>query len=302
MVVWQDNRNSGSSGVDIYRYNLDTKQEFAVCTHSGDQLNPAISGKYVVWQDNRNGSSNIDIYGKDIDTDTEFVICNASGNQINPAISGDIVVWEDYRSGSSVPHIYGYRISTQTEFAICTQTSYQKSPAIDGNFVVWQDFRSDSSGDIYGAYIPPPAEPSTITVLGPNGSEQFLAGSQCAITWQSSGSKIDFVKLEYSTDNGQTFSTIDANVANKDSYVSTLSYTWKPLPVVDSNKCIVRISDKAATPAASDISDNVFTIFQCDAALTADLNGDCKVDFRDFALFNSQWLDCGNPHDPDWCS
>ena len=38
-------------------------------------------------------------------------------------------------------------------------------------------------------------------------------------------------------------------------------------------------------------------IYECSAVLTGDLNGDCRVDFKDFAIFASQWLQCGDPFD-----
>jgi TolB protein len=286
MVVWQDARNGG---MDIYRKNISTGQEFEVCVSSSFKQNAAISGNIVVWQDNRWGGW--DIYGKDIFTGEELEICKFSGDQINPAISGDIVVWEDYRSGN--PDIYGYRISTQTVFPICTLTSNQKNPAIDGNFVVWDDSRNGEA-DIYGAYIPEPAVPSSITVLDPNGGEMLLSGSQYTIRWQSSGFGSSNVKLEYSTSNGAGYLTIDANLPNSGSYL------WQPLPEADSNQCLIKISDQNGT-IASDTSNYCFTIFECDASLTADLSGDCEVDFTDFALFGDQWLACGNPHDPNWC-
>ncbi|UCG59161.1 MAG: thrombospondin type 3 repeat-containing protein [Phycisphaerales bacterium] len=37
----------------------------------------------------------------------------------------------------------------------------------------------------------------------------------------------------------------------------------------------------------------------CSGALLADLNGDCCVDWRDFAIFVSEWLQCAEPTDPD---
>ena len=87
---------------------------------------------------------------------------------------------------------------------------------------------------------------------------------------------------------------IDANVAN------TGTFDWNPLPIVDSNQCLVRISDKDE-PGTSDTSDNTFTIFECDPNLTADMTGDCFVDMEDFAELSAQWLNCGNPYDPNWC-
>ncbi|MCJ7776740.1 MAG: hypothetical protein MUP16_00250 [Sedimentisphaerales bacterium] len=287
VIVWRDMRNGDA---DIYGKNLGTGDDIIIRIADSWQQFPAISGNIVVWQDDRNGDN--DIYGKDISTGEELEICKFSGDQTNPAVSGDVVVWEDNRTGH--PHIYGYRISTHTVFPICTLVGNQKNPSIDGNFVVWEDYRIDGSGDIYGAYIPTPVAPSTITVLDPNGGEMLLSGSQYTIRWESSGLGSSNVKLEYSTDNGAGYLPIDANLPNSGSYF------WQPLPVVDSNQCLIKISDKDGT-IASDTSNHVFTIFECDESLTADLSGDCKVDFTDFALFSGQWLTCGNPHDPNWC-
>ncbi len=288
MVVWQDARNGN---MDIYGKNLDMLEEFVVCTDANTQQSPAISGNIVVWQDYRHGETNADIYGKNLSSGEEFIICSAADQQIAPAIGGDIVVWEDRRSGTG--DIYGYRISSRMAFPICTNSYDQKNPAIDGNFVVWEDYRN-ANADIYGAYIPEPVAPSTITVLNPNGGEMLLAGSQYTIRWESSGLGSSNVKLEYSTDNGAGYLLIDAN------FPSSGSYFWQPLPAVDSNQCLIKISDKDGE-IASDTSNHVFTIFECDKSLTADLSGDCKVNLTDFALFSGQWLTCGNPHDPNWC-
>ncbi|MFA6185961.1 MAG: hypothetical protein WC770_01950 [Phycisphaerae bacterium] len=293
MVVWQE--IISGTDKDVYRYLLPSGPRTSVCSLVGSiQEKPAISGNYVVWQDNRNGDS--DIYGRDI-YGQEFEICKYAGReQINPAISDDIVVWEDYRNGLNNADIYGYRISTKEVFAICRSSGHQKNPAIDCNFVVWEDYRNGNA-DIYGAYIPEPAPLPVITVLDPNGGESLPAGSKHWIRWKNSGS-ISRVKIEDSNDNGLTFSVIDANVANNDNGESV--YLWTIPADVNSEQCRIRISDKSA-PDINDTSNNVFTIFQCDQSLTADLSGDCKVDFTDFALFSGQWLTCGNPHDQNWC-
>ncbi|MHC4344993.1 MAG: hypothetical protein ACYSUP_09945 [Planctomycetota bacterium] len=39
--------------------------------------------------------------------------------------------------------------------------------------------------------------------------------------------------------------------------------------------------------------------YECTAALTADLTGDCYVSMRDLAIFCQQWIQCGSPFDPN---
>jgi len=280
IIVWRDLRNGDA---DIYGKNLGTNEDIIIRIADSWQQSPAVSGNVIVWHDDRNGDK--DIYGKNLLTGDEIEICKYNGEQINPAISGDVVVWEDQRSG--IGDIYAYRISTQEIFPICTNAFDQKNPAISGNLVVWEDYRNGSA-DIYGAYIPEPVEPSFISVSDPNGGEMLVAGGKHRIKWKSDGASSATVKLEYSSDSGASYSVIDANAANNGEYL------WQPLPSFDSTQCLVRISDSTG---ASDISNDVFTIYECDDSLTGDLNSDCKVDYLDFAEFTNQWLACGNPHD-----
>ena len=127
-------------------------------------------------------------------------------------------------------------------------------------------------------------------VLSPNGGENISAASSCDINFKTmEGAALDTVTIEYSIDNGQNFQTIDT-VPN------TGIYTWNPLGVIDSNQCLIRISDPFNT-AVSDTSDETFTIFQCTKQLTGDLNGDCYVNLLDIAIIMDDWLECGNPFD-----
>lgn len=62
-----------------------------------DQMNPAVSGGIVVYQDNRHG--HWDIYARNLFTGMEQRLTTHKSDQINPAISGDWVVWQDDRQG-----------------------------------------------------------------------------------------------------------------------------------------------------------------------------------------------------------
>ena len=127
-------------------------------------------------------------------------------------------------------------------------------------------------------------------VMSPNGGENLVAENTYSITWKTlEGAQIAYVRIEYSSDAGQNWQnvTISENIG---------SCRWQ-VPPVDSNQCLVRISDPD-NPDASDTSDNLFTIFRCQTELAGDLNNDCYVDFLDFGLFIQDWLKCGNPFDP----
>ena len=127
-------------------------------------------------------------------------------------------------------------------------------------------------------------------VLSPNGGEKLAATNTYNIAWKTlEGAEIPYVGIEYSADNGRNWEDI-AICEN------TGSYEWE-VPVVDSNQCLVRISD-IDNPGICDISDKVFTIFQCRRELAGDLNGDCYVDWLDLVIMAGDWLKCANPFDP----
>jgi endonuclease/exonuclease/phosphatase family metal-dependent hydrolase len=91
----------------------------------------------------------------------------------------------------------------------------------------------------------------TLQLSAPNGGESWTAGSSQAITW--SASNISNVKLEYSLDNGSTWSLITSSTS-----ASTGSYTWT-VPSTTSTQARVRVSD-ASNASLNDISDATFSI------------------------------------------
>jgi hypothetical protein len=89
-----------------------------------------------------------------------------------------------------------------------------------------------------------------LTVVSPNGGESLYTNSTQTIAWTSTGS-IGIVKIELSTDNGTSWSTIVSSTTNDG------SYNWS-VPNFDSNACLIRISDTESS--VSDISDGAFSI------------------------------------------
>lgn len=114
-VVWED-RRSGAS--DIYAQRVSelgvpmwATNGVAVCTASGDQSSPVMSGSIdaiVAWEDRRSGTS--DIYGQMLTIDgveegypNGFPICTAGGDQTSITVAGGpsgscLVAWSDNRA------------------------------------------------------------------------------------------------------------------------------------------------------------------------------------------------------------
>lgn len=90
-----------------------------------------------------------------------------------------------------------------------------------------------------------------ITLLTPNGGENWLVGGDYAIAWASSGGVAN-VNLLYSIDNGNIFSAIDGPISN------TGAYTWL-VPNTPTTEAIIKVVD-AADPLKYDTSNSKFTI------------------------------------------
>ncbi len=93
-LVWQE---STGPAPGIYGQRSGGSR-FAIATGGVDQINPAVSGQMVVWQERRS-TANYDIYGYDISRQREFEICVADGDQTEPRVSGNRIVWMHSRAG-----------------------------------------------------------------------------------------------------------------------------------------------------------------------------------------------------------
>jgi len=89
-----------------------------------------------------------------------------------------------------------------------------------------------------------------ITVTSPNGGEEWNVDSLYDITWTSSNTSGN-VKIEYSTDNGSSWTEEIASTPDDG------SYSWT-IPNVPSSNCLVSVSDTDGDP--TDESDAVFTV------------------------------------------
>jgi hypothetical protein len=90
-------------------------------------------------------------------------------------------------------------------------------------------------------------------VTAPNGGETWQTNSSHSITWTSTGT-VGNVKIEYSTNNGSSWSTITSSTANDG------VYSWT-VPETPSSLCKVRISE-ASDGSPSDTSNAVFSIIE----------------------------------------
>lgn len=94
---------------------------------------------------------------------------------------------------------------------------------------------------------------SGLKITSPNGSEDWDVGSEQTIVWDNYCGFDGNVDIEYSTNNGTTWSSIASNTANNG------WYDWI-IPNIPSTQCLIRIKENGVAIQRQDVSDNVFTI------------------------------------------
>ncbi|MCK4416669.1 MAG: right-handed parallel beta-helix repeat-containing protein [Candidatus Latescibacteria bacterium] len=130
------------------------------------------------------------------------------------------------------------------------------------------------SGDAVSDYVdfaPWLKEPFTVAIAltSPNGDEVWQGGSTYDVTWTTTGSGIDHIRLLYSTDSGKSYpDTIASTVPDAG------SYAWK-VPTINSNTVRVKVQavDAYSTVLVEDESDRDFTILPS-IALTSPNGGE----------------------------
>src|SRR5690349_1282358 len=82
-------------------------QDFTIARRDNEQVNPRLSGKYVIWEDYRNvaygpnkSDAKGDIYGRNLDTNNEIKVTDRH-TAARPALSGSRVVYVDSRNAGN---------------------------------------------------------------------------------------------------------------------------------------------------------------------------------------------------------
>lgn len=179
IVTWGDQRGANS---DVYAQRINsagiplwTANGVAVCTATGDQVNPVLTsdgagGCIIAWGDTRSGNS--DIYVQRLNasgvaqwTANGVALCTATADQSHPKIASDsfggaVVAWEDSRNVTA-PDVYARRVSsvgtplwTANGVVICNAADVQGTIVIapdlsGGAFIAWQDYRNATDYNIY---------------------------------------------------------------------------------------------------------------------------------------------------------
>lgn len=265
---------------NIWAYDLDTHACWKVTDYgSGDKNTPFImggnDGATVVWM-----KGNTWVKGYDIETDSFFEGPLAASFFVD--VSGDIIIWiKDMESYQ----VYGFDMSIWQDFPITTNSVGLADPAIDGNIVVWVDQRNGNY-DIYGADISDRSNPVEFIICTDANTQRDPAISGNIIVWEDNrNGNMDIYGYDIST---QTeFQITDNTSDQQDPAISGHTVVWE---------------DKRH--GQSEIYATILygpIVPRCTSHVQGDINGDCKVNFVDFALMLDDWLECNlDPQSACW--
>ncbi len=152
-VVWSAR---GSDDLDIEACDLSHERRYWICSHQGNQMEPAIFGELVVWQDERNG--NWDIYGYSLSEGFEFPVTRQVANQTKPSLCESTIVWLDHRTGQRLAR--GIRVGGNR---VVANLHRFETLSQDGRIVVRSDIEQLDDSVTYRLYrykenLPLPAE------------------------------------------------------------------------------------------------------------------------------------------------
>lgn len=291
IVVWQDYIISGGSGDwNIWASDLSTSlkagdsereqsQLFAVSSIFGnDEQWPAIHGNIVVWQDGAEGDFNI--YGADItdlENPAEFAVAGFERDQQRPAVYRNTVVWQDsYFGDQDILAADIWQRNKPTDFGVTLEEFDQQRPAVWGDIVVWADnYFGDM--DIYAADTSDPENPVEFAITL-NESEQ-------------TNPDIDRNIVVWEDNRNGDWDIYGYNLTTRREFRITDNPHDQTNPAISGNTVVWEDSRNGNLQIFAIILDGP-EVARCKSKPAGDINGDCKVDFLDYTLMASQWLEC----------
>ena len=291
IVVWQDHVVwKGSADWDIRAADindLDEPQIYVVSDIAdNNECNPAIHGNTVVWEDGQRGDLNI--YGADItdlNNPAEFQIAAFEHDQKSPAIYRTTVVWQDnFFDDWDIYAADIWQRNKPAEAAVSYIEKDQQKPAIWGNIVVWQD-NFIGNWDIYAADI---SDFEMLRQADPNNVIEFAIATN---EFSQTNPDIDDNIIVWQDNRNNNWDIFGYNLTTRKEFQITDDSNDQTNPAISGSVVVWQDNRNGNSEVYAVILDGP-EVAWCTSGMAGDVNGDCIIDFEDFAAMASQWLEC----------
>ena len=289
-VVWQ-NKQFGAHDGDIIGTDLGRPQqaEFIVTVTYDSDLYPAISGPNVVWQhwsehggDAEIGWATINAAGRAV----HHPFLGTLDNDQDPAISENRVVWKQVSLQSDEVILAGADISDPDNvraFDTGLEIGLNQLPKLDGDWVVAID-RSEN-GTLWANNLADSLDPLRITDSdGKQINRPDIAGS--IVVWQDDrNGDWDIYGFDLTTLTEFPITTQNGDQKNPSIYTDPdetyYVVVWQDERAGDKPDIYGAIIKRKVEPTEPG----------CTSPPPWDINGDCLIDFLDFAILADHWLE-----------
>jgi len=133
----------GGPGGNVYAADISDPNHINIitlCDHPARQYDPAISGRWVVWTDERNDRG--DIYGADLSDwqgIRQFEVIKAPGTQQQPTVDGSLIAYADGRAAGGSIRLACVTYRHGVLDAAVPSLPLAGAPALDGRTLIWMD-------------------------------------------------------------------------------------------------------------------------------------------------------------------
>ena len=152
-VVWRDFRDVGNG--EIYFADLETGERRRLTVSVHGQFFPAIRGRMVVWQDNRDGQ--VDLYGYDLAADGEWKVTDTSYNEAHPYLVDRFVLYEEDSLDPERANLRIHDLMTGLSVPLTRSDFLNEYPVEAGGYLLWQQRDGPLAGDLRLQHSPLPA-------------------------------------------------------------------------------------------------------------------------------------------------
>lgn len=277
-VSYQNNYSAGYYGVVVHKYSASTNvdftlfsyyKSFAYQTHESSVLDPATATNVIAV-----GAINQKYYESGPQESFSSQGPTTDGRPKPDVTAPDSCnsyaygCWQGTSSAS--PHTAGICALIKSRFPTYSNSQIRDYLYMNSTVDLGDPGRDNIYG--WGKVVLPGIE--QITVILPNGGENWPVGTPQNITWTSDGSSGN-VKIELSRDSGANWETLFSNTPDDQ------AESWIATGPTSSN-CLIKVADVDGIPL--DQSDNFFTISSAGPEWTVPLaiNGDGKTFTRTF--------------------